>query len=358
MNRNHIDVYLETLAKEGGSDLHLSPALAPRIRIDGTLQVMKTDPLPCEQIHMVLEQIMDTPTREGWARNKNADFAYDAGVIGRFRVNALMQRHGAAAVFRIIPATTPTCDQLNIPPAIRRMAHFSAGLVLITGPTGSGKSTTMAALVNEINETRGGHIITIEDPIEFVHESKNCIVTQRELGPHVDTFAQALKYSLRQDPDVIVVGEMRDPETIQTAITLAETGHLIFGTLHTYSAMKAVDRIVDSIATDRQQQVRTQLAEVLKGVVAQKLVPTAQGKGRIAAHEIMLNNKPIANMLKTGKTAQIQNAMNDAETGMQTMEQALAQLVIQKWVTPKDALANANDQDQYKEALQTLQAGA
>jgi twitching motility protein PilT len=339
-----IDQFLEVLISKKGSDLHLAVGGPPMLRINGRLKRIEYPTLTQSQVLGLLQEIMNERLTEEYNREWDADFAYEAAGIGRFRVNAFTQKNGAAAVFRVIPTEIPTADDLNLPYSIRQLTMLHKGLVLVTGPTGSGKSTSLAALINLINQHRHSHILTVEDPIEFVHESKRCLVNQREVGVHATSFARALRAGLREDPDVILVGEMRDLETISLALTAAETGHLVFGTLHTSSAAKTIDRIIDSYSAEQQQQIRVQLAEVLVGVIAQTLIPRASGQGRIAAFEILLNNNAVANMIREAKLQQIRSIiLTHKKDGMQLMDTALLDLVKAGEIEEEEALSRAVD---------------
>jgi twitching motility protein PilT len=339
-----IDQFLEVLVSKGGSDLHLAVGVPPMLRINGRLKRIEYPALTQPQVVGLIQEIMTERLLEEYKRELDTDFAYEANAIGRFRVNAFTQKNGAAAVFRVIPTKIPTADDLNLPYAIRQLTMLHKGLVLVTGPTGSGKSTTLAALVNLINQHRHSHILTVEDPIEFVHESKRCLVNQREVGVHTGSFARALRAALREDPDVILVGEMRDLETISLALTAAETGHLVFGTLHTSSAAKTIDRIIDSYSAEQQQQIRVQLAEVLVGVIAQTLVPRRENKGRVGAFEILLNNNAVANMIREAKLQQIRSIiLTHKKDGMQLMDTALLDLVKAGEIDEEEALSRAVD---------------
>jgi twitching motility protein PilT len=338
-----IDHFLSTLVAEGGSDLHISPGIAPRIRIDGRLHTLSTDPLDGNAVQLLLQEIMSQSLLKEWqlSGTTSADFAYDGGALGRFRVNAFLERKGPALVARSIPGRIPTAEELDLPDAIRRFAYQRSGLVLITGAAGEGKSTTLASLIDLINRDRSAHVITIEDPIEFTHASNRSIITQREIGPHTPSFPAALKDALREDPDVIVVGEIRTAETMQLILEAAETGHLVFGTMHTISAVKSVNRAIGMVETGRQSQIRSQLAEVLRGVIAQRLVPRID-QGRAAAFEILINTPGVASTILEGNTTEMANAMESDEHGMQSLEHALAMLTVMGQITLDQARAHAN----------------
>ncbi|MFO0794237.1 MAG: type IV pilus twitching motility protein PilT [Candidatus Brocadiaceae bacterium] len=313
--------------KEGASDIHLSSGEPPTIRIHGDIRKIDSPPLNREDVHKVLYDILRDHQRKVYEEQHELDFAIAWANIGRFRVNAFMQNRGESIVFRTIPTDIPTLEQLGMPKILGDLTEKDKGLVLVTGPTGCGKSTTLAAMIDLINRRDKCHIITIEDPIEFVHESKKSLINQRELGVHTHSFANALRSALREDPDVILVGEMRDLETISLALTAAETGHLVFGTLHTSSAPKTVTRIVDVFPPEQQEQVRTMFSESLQAVLTQQLLKRKDGKGRIAALEIMVGTAAVRNLIRENKIAQILSSLQTGrQYGMQTMDQALVEL--------------------------------
>jgi len=323
------DLLIQTKEK-GGSDLHLSAGSKPMMRLHGDLTPIDGEPLSRDGVHKMIYEILNDEQRRTFEEVRDLDFAIELGEIARFRVNVFSQRNGEGAVFRVIPTQIRTFQELNFPEVVQTLALRENGLVLVTGPTGSGKSTTLAAMIDLINATTKKHIITLEDPIEFVHKSKTSLVNQREIGPHSKSFAAALRAALREDPDVILVGEMRDLETISLALTAAETGHLVFGTLHTKSAPKTIDRIIDAFPPAQQQQIRVQLAEALQGVVSQLLMPTKDKKGRVAALEIMVATVAIRNLVRESKTHQMPSAIQTGtQLGMQSLEQALKTLVMQ-----------------------------
>lgn len=339
-----IDTLLDALVKTGGSDLHLAVGVPPMLRVNGRLKRVKAPELSANQVNELLREIMAPEIWEEYEQSNDVDFAYEEAELGRFRVNAFYQKNGRSAVFRVVPTQVPSPDEINMPHAVRNLALQHKGLVLVTGPTGSGKSTTLASLVDLINVNRAAHIITIEDPIEFVHNSKKSLVSQREVGQHTESFARALRAALREDPDVILVGEMRDLETISLAVTAAETGHLVLGTLHTMSAIKTIDRIIDSFPSDQQEQIRIQLAEALKAVVAQQLVSRTDNRGRVAAFEVLLSNNAVANLIREKKTHQIGSVMQTSKkTGMQMLDHALIDLVKRRFIDSKEALTRASD---------------
>ena len=343
-----IDQLFKIMAERKSSDLHISVGAPPIIRVHGDLTRLTANNLPAEDTKKMLYEIMSPYQQKSFEDEKELDFAYAVPGIGRFRANVFLQKRGVAAVFRIIPEEILTIEQLNCPPQILNFAKLHKGLVLCTGPTGSGKSTTLAALVDYVNRTRTDHIITIEDPIEFVHPNKKCLVNQRELGSHTNSFANALKSALREDPDVILVGELRDQETIQLAISAAETGHLVYGTLHTASAPKTVDRIIDVFPAGQQGQIRAQLSESLKGIMAQTLLKKAGG-GRIAAIEILVGNAAISNLIREGKTFQIPSVLQTSRNeGMQSLDMALVELYDDKMITQETCIDYAVDKKTMK----------
>ncbi len=347
-----IDGLLKLLRDKKGSDLHLAVGSPPTLRIHGELEKMEVRELTQPDMESLLFEIMDSGKREWFLKNKEYDFAYEVKDIARFRVNAFYQRKGLAAVLRLIPAIIPRLEDLNMPEVMKNFCFFERGLVLVTGPTGSGKSTTLAALIDFINRNSSGHILTLEDPIEFVHQNVTCLINQRQIGEHSLTFASALRSALREDPDVILVGEMRDLETISLAITAAETGHLVFGTLHTSSAAKTIDRIIDAFPRDQQEQIRTMLSESLKAVVAQQLVKTIDGKGRAAALEIMVVTPAISNLIREAKTFQIPSMIQiGKKDGMQIMDQALLDLLKLKKISASEAYLHANNKAMFEQYM-------
>ena len=353
-----IDALFKMMKEQGASDLHLSSGNPPIFRQHGEMVRLQFKPLSHEELIPILYEILNDEQKAQFEATNDLDFAYAVPDLARFRGNIMMTHRGVAAVFRIIPATILSADQLNLPEGVRRMTQFKKGLVLVTGPTGSGKSTTLAALIDLINATRKEHILTLEDPLEFIHENKQSLLNQRQIGAHTNSFASALRAALREDPDIILVGEMRDLETIQLAMSAAETGHLVFGTLHTNTAAKTIDRIIDVFPKESQDQVRTMLSESLKGVVCQQLLKTADGHGRVAALEIMLGTPAIANLIREGKTFQIPSIIQTAKKdGMQLMDQHLLDLLKTKQVTPEEAHKCAIDKKQFEQYLpQTPQA--
>jgi len=323
--------------REGASDLHLSAGEPPIVRIHGDVKRIEHPPLTAEEVHTMLYDIMSDQIRKTYEAINDADFSFELGDIARFRVNVFRTRRGEGAVFRTIPAKVVTLDDLGMPPIMKELCDKEKGLILVTGPTGSGKSTTLAAMINHINDSFEGHILTIEDPIEFVHSSKKCLVNQRELGPHTESFSNALRAALREDPDVILVGELRDLETISLALTAAETGHLVFATLHTSSAPKTVDRVIDVFPAAQQEQIRTMFAESMQAVVTQSLLRRRAG-GRVAALEILMGTPAVRNLIRENKIHQIPSAMQTGQAfGMQTLDMALIELVNKGIVTKEEA---------------------
>jgi len=347
-----IDALFKLMKQQGASDLHLSSGAPPIFRQHGEMERLNYPPLSNEQCKALIYEIMDAEKRAKFEENHDLDFAYALADVGRFRANVLETHRGIAGVFRIIPSKILTADELNLSEGIRKMTRFKKGLVLVTGPTGSGKSTTLAAMIDLINRTRREHILTLEDPLEFIHENQMSLVNHRQIGTHSLSFGNALKAALREDPDIILVGEMRDLETISLAMSAAETGHLVFGTLHTNSAPKTIDRIIDVFPKDAQEQVRSMLGESLKGVVCQQLLKTADGKGRIAAHEILLGNPAVSNLIREGKTFQIPSIMQTGRgDGMQLMDQRILELLKEKLVTPEEAYRCAVEKRSFEQFL-------
>jgi twitching motility protein PilT len=331
---NSIDELLERMVEANASDLHVTTGTPPAIRVRGEVERLEGfDALTAEETQQLLYRILSSEQQKNFELARQLDFSYSLPGLARFRVNIYFQRESIGAAFRLIPTELKTLEELGIPDSLHVLAEKPRGLVLVTGPTGSGKSTTLAAIIDEINRNRSEHILTIEDPIEFLHRHKRCIVNQREIGPDATSFADALRAALRQDPDVILVGEMRDLETISTALTAAETGHLVFGTLHTQSAPSTIDRIIDVFPAEQQEQVRIQIANSLQGVVTQALLPTADGMGRVPALEILLPDDAVRNLIRQGKVEQIYSVMQtNTGRGMQTMEQSLGDLIMRRVV--------------------------
>ncbi|POZ62993.1 type IV pilus twitching motility protein PilT [Chromobacterium alticapitis] len=343
-----ISELLAFTVKNKASDLHLSAGLPPMIRVNGDIRRINLPPMDHHDVHDMVYDIMNDYQRKIFEDTYECDFSFELPGIARFRVNAFIQNRGMAAVFRVIPSKVLTLEQLNAPKIFQDIATFPRGLVLVTGPTGSGKSTTLAAMIDYVNENEFSHILTVEDPIEFVHESKKSLINQRELGLQTHSFANALKSALREDPDVILVGELRDLETIRLALTAAETGHLVFGTLHTSSAAKTIDRIVDVFPAGEKEMVRSMLSESVRAVVAQTLLKTKDGAGRVAAHEIMMGTPAIRNLIRENKIAQINSMIQTGQQyGMQTLDQCLSDLVRRNIVSPGEARAKASNKDAF-----------
>jgi len=321
------------------SDLHISAGQPPMIRINGDIVRIKTPEIDARTVQAMVYDIMTDNQRKHFEENLELDFSFALGDIARFRVNAFWQHRGMSAAFRVVPSEVLTLEALNAPDIFKDIVMKPRGICLVTGPTGSGKSTTLAAMIDHRNENERGHILTIEDPIEFVHESKNCLISQRELGPHTQSFDNALRSALREDPDVILVGEMRDLETIRLALTAAETGHMVFGTLHTSSAPKTIDRIIDVFPAAEQAMVRSMLSESLQAVISQALIKTADGNSRVAAHEIMLGTPAIRNLIRENKVPQMVSVLQTSQRdGMQTLDFNLQQLVKARKITQQAAL--------------------
>jgi twitching motility protein PilT len=344
---------LGQLLELNGSDLHLTAGAPPVVRVHGELERLdRYPPLTPRALQGMIYAILPQKSREKFEQELELDLSYSLPGRARFRVNVFMQRDAVGAVFRVIPFEIKTTDELGLPPVVSDLARFQRGFVVVTGPTGSGKSTTLASMVNVVNEERAGHIMTVEDPIEFLHKHKKCIVNQREIGADTHGFGQALKHVLRQDPDVILVGEMRDLETIGTAITAAETGHLVFATLHTQDAPQTIDRIIDVFPPHQQQQVRVQLSTTLQGVVTQQLIPTADGQGRVAAIEVMVATPGIRNLIREGKVHQIYSSMQaGGRYGMQTMDMSLAAHVKAGRVTQAMAFERCHDAEELQRLI-------
>lgn len=339
-----IDQYFTEMEKAGASDLHMVVGFPPMIRLSGELTALDYPALTAESNKDILFEILRDDQKETVQQNLDFDMAYELAGVGRFRCNFFYQHRGIGAVFRIIPTDILTLEQLNLPEILRTIAEYNKGLVLVTGPTGSGKSTTLAAMINYINETVDGHIITIEDPLEFVHQNKRSLVTHREIGSHAKSFSDALRVASRENPDIVMVGEMRDLETISLALTCAELGILVFGTLHTNSAAKTIDRIINAFPADQQAQVRTMLSDSLRAVIAQQLLKTKDGKGRCAANEILTGSQALSSMIREGKISQISSLIQTGTSaGMQSMDQHLKQLVQEDRITREAAYGKAMD---------------
>jgi twitching motility protein PilT len=348
-----MDSLLRRLVTEGCSDLHMTTGCAPMFRKDGAIVSLdENTPIAADRMQALLQGLASPHDFERFEQTRDVDFAYEIPGVARFRCNLFQDRRGMGGVFRVIPAKIPTVEALGLPRPILDLCEHKKGLVLVTGPTGSGKSTTLAALIDHINRTRNAHIITIEDPIEFVHENQKCLVRQREVGRHTSSFKAALRAALREDPDIVLVGEMRDLETVSIAMETAETGHLVFGTLHTNSAASTVDRVVDQFPTDRHEQVRVMLSESLRGVITQTLCRKAGG-GRIAAHEILLVTPAVSNLIREGKTFQITSVMQTGKSlGMACLNDALLDLVKRNLVEPAEAYHHAVAKTEFRAMLE------
>ncbi len=350
-----IDKYLMMMVKHGASDLHYCTRCKPIFRKDGSMMALRSEEeLDPQTVRTVLFEILPEINEKQFNDTHDTDFAYSLEGYGRFRVNVFMDHKGMGAVFRVIPTKILTCEELGLPDSVKKFCTLSKGLVLVTGPTGSGKSTTLAAMIGLINTNRSEHIITIEDPIEFVHPNKSCLLNQREVHNHTKSFKAALRAALREDPDIVLVGEMRDLETTHIAIETAETGHLVFGTLHTTTAISTVDRLIDQFPSDQQQQIRTMLAGTLKGVVAQNLLKK-KGGGRVAALEVMVVNHAVASLIREAKTNQIMSIMQTAKKeGMTLLNEELARFVKDDTVEPEEAWRKAVDKEGFMKAIEAV----
>jgi twitching motility protein PilT len=347
---NKIDAFFQYMFEHGASDLHLSSGKSPMIRVSGELEKIENlPPLVHEDLIDLLREIAAPAKWDQFCRTGDVDFGYELPGIARFRCNFFNQKSGCASVFRQIPSQVLTAEQLGLPPILTKAAMLKKGLVLVTGPTGSGKSTTLAAMIDHANKNRRDHILTVEDPIEFVHQSQGCMVNHREVGLHTESFGAALKGALREDPDIILVGEMRDLETIRLAVEAAATGHLVFGTLHTTNAAKTVDRVIEVFPPEEQNQIRNTLSTSLRVVVAQNLFKRADTKGRCAALEILVANAAIGNLIRENKTFQIPSAMQlGKKAGMQTLDDAITELLNKKWISPEEAYDKAIDKTRFQ----------
>jgi twitching motility protein PilT len=347
-----IDAFFRLMNEQGASDLHMVTGQQPILRIRGEMERVKYRELANDELKAMLYEVVPEDKVKEFEETGDVDFGYEIPGLARYRGNLFMQKYGIGAVFREIPATILTCNQLGLPKVVSKLASLPKGMVLVTGPTGSGKSTTLAAIVDEANRTRKDHILTIEDPIEFVHKSQSAIVNHREVGTHTQSFAAALRGALREDPDIILVGEMRDLETIALAMEAAMTGHLVFGTLHTLNAMKTVDRIIEIFPANQQAQVRSTLADALKAVVSQTLFKRVDIKGRCAALEILICTAAVRNLIREGKTYQIASSMQTGRKyGMATLDDAILDLLNKGWIAPQDAYINAIDKSKFVQFL-------
>ena len=346
---SNIDHYLQEALKKNASDLHFVSGDPVRARIHGELQILMEEKLTVESVQEYIFEIMDGTTQQTFEKEESADFAYEIPGVSRFRVNAFRHLNGIGGIFRAIPSTALSLEKLGMPPVIYDLCKQTSGMILVTGKTGSGKSTTLAAMIDAINSSMKGHILTIEDPIEFVHGTKNSLISQREIGLHSGSFAEALHSALREDPDVILVGEMRDLETISIAVTAAEMGILVMGTLHTNGCAQTVDRIINSFPANKQAHIRTMISTSLRGVVSQQLLPTKGKPGRIAALEVLINTTAVANLIRQGKLDQLETAMQSGgNIGMQTMDSALMSLVEKAFISGKEAYLQANDKSKFE----------
>jgi len=347
-----IDAFFNFMVTEGASDLHLASGSQPIVRIRGEMQRLNQEPLESDRLKKMLYEIAPEYKVKVFEETGDVDFGYEIPGVARFRANFFNQKYGVSAVFRLIPSTILSIEQLGLPPIMKKFGELHKGLVLVTGPTGSGKSTTLAAIIDYANRTRQEHIITVEDPIEFVHKSQKCLVSHREVGQHTKSFSSALKGALREDPDIILVGEMRDLETIELALTAAATGHLVFGTLHTPSAAKTIDRVIDVFPAGQQNQIRNTLSEGLKGVIAQNLFKRVDVKGRVAALEILVVTSAIANLVREAKTFQIPGMLQVGKKyGMQTLDDGIMDLLNKKMISPEDAYSRCIDKAKFRPLL-------
>ena len=339
-----LDNLLKYAASMGASDLHIVAGSAPLVRKHGELRPLKANTMSPQETLSLIGEILNTQQREFFTKNLDLDFCYETSGIGRFRTNVLKQRNGVDAVFRIIPDRIPTLEELGFPQTVHQLLENHQGLILVTGPAGCGKSTTLAAMIDWINSRKKYHIITVEDPIEYVHANKKAQVIQREVKRHTETFSTALRAALREDPDVILIGELRDLETISMAITAAETGHLVLATLHTRNAAKTVDRVIDAFPPEQQNQIRAMFSESIRGVISQQLIPRADGDGRVLAYEILISTSAIANLIREGKSFQVPSLMQiGTKEGMMLMDQCLAKLVGAKMIAPEQAFLRAEN---------------
>jgi len=344
---------LKAMIEKGASDLHITTGTSPQLRIDGKLHPLRMPPLSPPETKQLCYSVLTDAQKHRFEENNELDLSFSVQKLSRFRGNIFVQRGNVSGAFRAIPYTIPTVEELGLPKIISDLGEKPRGLILVTGPTGSGKSTTLAAIINKINQERNEHIVTVEDPIEYLHPHKGCIVNQREVGADTESFKMALKYILRQDPDVVLIGEMRDLETIEAALTVAETGHLAFGTLHTNSALQTINRIVDVFPPYQQAQIRAQLSFVLEGVLCQSLLPRANGPGRAMALEVMIPNAAIRNLIREDKIHQIYSSMQVGQEkyGMQTMNQSLASLYQRRMISLEDAMGRSPDVEELRNLI-------
>ncbi len=349
-----IDAFFKLMNEQGASDLHLVSGQPPMLRITGDIERVKYKVLDNDDLRGMLYEITPEDKVKVFEETGDVDFGYEIPGLARYRANFFMQKYGIGAVFREIPSDILTVDQLGLPPVVSKLASLPRGLVLVTGPTGSGKSTTLAAIIDQANKTRKDHIITVEDPIEFVHKSQNCVVNHREVGTHTKSFGAALRGALREDPDIILVGEMRDLETISLAVEAASTGHLVFGTLHTTSAHKTVDRVIEVFPADQQEQIRSTLADGIRAVIAQVLFKRIDKKGRCAALEILIATPAVRNLIREAKTYQIPSMVQTGKKyGMLLLDDSIMALVNKGWISPDEAYAKANDKSRFRALLKT-----
>lgn len=351
----NLHALLKAVVEKGASDLHLTVGSPPQLRIDGDLVQLNMPPLQPAETKQLCYSVLTEAQKHRFEEESELDFAFSIRGLARFRGNIYKQKGAVASAFRYVPSQIVPLDQLGLPPVVGTLVDKPRGLILVTGPTGSGKSTTLAAMIDKINRARRGHIITIEDPIEFVHQHQNCMINQREIGADSESFAKALKHILRQDPDVVLVGEMRDQETVEAALKISETGHLALATLHTNSAVQTINRILDIFPPSQQSQVRAQLSFVLEGVISQTLIPHASGRGRVLAAEVMIPNSAIRNLIREDKLHQIYSQMQVGQSkfSMQTLNQNLAALVQKRLVRLDDAMARSSDVDELRNILAT-----
>jgi twitching motility protein PilT len=349
-----LDAFFKLMFDSGASDLHITSGQPPILRVHGELERVKYDPMDDETLRAMLYEIAPEQKIKVYEETGDVDFGYEIPGVARFRANFFSQRNGCGAVFRQIPTKILTADELGLPPILKKTALLNKGLVLVTGPTGSGKSTTLAAIIDHANRSRQDHIVTIEDPIEFVHQSQGCLVNHREVGTHTRSFSAALRGALREDPDIILVGEMRDLETIRLALEAANTGHLVFGTLHTTSAPKTIDRVIEVFPAEEQAQIRNSLSTGLKVVVAQNLFKRVDKKGRCAALEILVCTAGVSNLIRENKTVQIPSAIQTGKVhGMQTLDDAIMDVLNKKWISPEEAYSKCIDKNKFRPFLKT-----